>query len=121
MLMMMMLMAVFVFMSMAVKLNSARAFVGVLSVSVTMLVIMIMSVIVFMIMREVNVKLYPGDGGFLLLGNMQVITLDFKFFQLAFEPAGVHSQVQQRSNEHVPRNAADEVEIESLHLILFGD
>jgi len=80
-----------------------------------MRMIMLMPVFVVMFMRQVNIEFYPGDGRFLLARNVEMIAVELEFFQLAFEPARVHAQVQQRGDEHVAGNAADEIEIEDIH------
>jgi len=104
-----------------VKLHSTGAFVDVVLVVmrmfmvVAMRVIMIMSVLVVMIMREVNIEFHSGDGRFLLARNVEVVAAEFELFQLTFKPARIHAQVQQRPNEHVAGDAADEVEIEVFH------
>ena len=77
----------------------------------------VLVVVVFMVMREVNVKFYAGDGRFLLARDMQVIAVELEFHQLAFEPLRVHAEVQQRGDKHVTGDAADEVEIEGFHLV----
>ena len=42
---------------------------------------------------------------------MEVVAVELEFFQLAFEFGGVHAEIQQRGDEHVARDAAENVEI----------
>jgi hypothetical protein len=76
-----------------------------------MVVRMVVRMVMVMILREVNVEFHSGDGGFLLMRNMQMVAAKLEFFQFAFESVGVHAQIQQRADEHVACDAADEVEI----------
>src|SRR5262249_3956661 len=56
-----------------------------------------------------------GDRGTLLPRDVEVIAVEFELFQFAFQFARVHAEVEQRGDEHVAGNAADEVEVERLH------
>ena len=68
-------------------------------------------------MRQVDVKFHAGDGGFLPARNVQMIAVELELFQLALQPARIHAQIQQRGDEHVAGDAADQVEIQSLHVL----
>ena len=46
---------------------------------------------------------------------MQVIAFQFQFLQFAFELAGIGTEVDQRTNEHVTADAAENVEIKCFH------
>jgi hypothetical protein len=46
---------------------------------------------------------------------MQMIPVEFELLELTFEMCRVHAQVNQRAEEHVAGNAAEQIEIESLH------
>lgn len=46
---------------------------------------------------------------------MQVIAIDLELFQLALQFAQVDPQVKQGADEHVPGNAAEEVEVKCFH------
>ena len=90
-------------------------------VSVLMLMVMsmfvavLMIVVMLMFMREVDIKLHASDGGFLSARDVEMIAVELELFQLAFEFAGVHAEVEQRGDEHVASNAAEEVEVKSFH------
>ena len=113
---MFMLMAVSVFM--VVNMKAAGSFVTmVMMVVVAMLMVVVMWVVMVMIVRQVNIEFHPVDGRLLLARNMQVIAVELELFQLAFQAARIHAQVQQRGDEHVARNAADKVEVKNFHFI----
>lgn len=50
---------------------------------------------------------------------MEVIAVQLEFLQLAFEPAGYHTQIEQGCDKHVAGDAADKVKIQSFHELLF--
>ena len=91
----------------SVKMKTTRAFVS------GMLMLVRMPVIV--VMREVNVKFHAGDGGFLLARNVEMIAVELEFLQFAFQPVGVHAEVEQRGDEHIAGDAAEEVEVKNFH------
>jgi hypothetical protein len=72
-------------------------------------------VIMLMVMTEVDVKFDAADLGFLTAGNVRVPAFEAKFFQFSLESAGVNAKVEQRPNEHIAADAAEDVEIEGFH------
>ena len=84
-----------------VKMNPARAFVGAMNVAV--------------VAREVDIKFYASDGRFLLPANVEMITVQLQFLQLAFEFARIHAEIQQRGDEHIAGDAAEKVEVKNFH------
>src|SRR5664280_2205825 len=88
-------------------------------VMVMLVFVMLMAVIVRMLVvrlrREVDVKFHTGDGGFLLARDVEVIAVELELFQFAFELARIHAEVDQRGDEHVASDAAEDVEIKDFH------
>ena len=75
----------------------------------------VMVVVVIVVVREVDIELHAGDAGFLLARNVEVIAVELEFLQLAFQLARVHAEVEQRADEHVAADAAEDVEVKSFH------
>jgi hypothetical protein len=84
------------------------------------MIFLIMGVGVIVFMSEVNIELDAGDARFLSALCVQVVALQMKLFQFMFEPVEIHTQIEQRANEHVAADAADEVEIKCLHGVQKG-
>jgi hypothetical protein len=109
-----------VFVAMTVVVTVLMMVMVVVPVLVAMHVVMVVVVRVFMsvvmIMREVDIKLDAGNGGFFAALHMQVVAIELELGQFAFELVLVHAQVNERADEHVASDAAEEVEIEGFHL-----
>ena len=83
-------------------------------VVMTMLVGMILArvrVRTVMCVGEVDIKFHAGDGGLLPMRNVEVIPVEFELLQLPFKFDGIHTEVEQRGDEHVAGDAAENVEI----------
>ena len=52
----------------------------------------------------------------LTLIGKQMITPDAQLFQFTFKLSGFHAQVEQRANQHVAADAAEDVEVKGFHL-----
>ena len=74
-------------------------------------------VLMFVGIGQMDIKFHAGDAGFLLARNMQMITAEFQFLQLAFQLAGIRAEVNQRADEHVAADAAENVEIKRFHML----
>lgn len=70
------------------------------------------------VMGQMHIELYAGDGRSLLAGNVEVISAQLELFELAPEFARVNAQINQRRDEHVAADAAENVEIKRLHFIV---
>jgi hypothetical protein len=105
MVMVVVMMAMIVAVTVFVNMDTACAFCNVMFMPMRMLVVM----------SKVNVKFHPGNGRFLLARNVEVIAVEPEFFQFTFKFLGIHSKVEQRGNEHVAGDAADEVEVKDFH------
>ena len=91
-----------------------RVMMAVLIVFVIATFTVLMVVVVFM--REMHIELDAGDALAFVLADVQMEAVEFEFLQLAREFVGVHAEVEQRADEHVAADAAEDVEIESFHL-----
>ena len=65
-----------------------------------------------------HVELHAGDAGFLLAREVQVIAVELELLQLALQPMRVHAQINQRADEHVAADPAENVEIKRFHFLL---
>jgi len=103
---------------MLVPMNMAVLVLVIMVMPVCQVVVMLMLMSVIVIMRQMDVEFHPGDGGFLLAGDMEVIAIEPELFQLAFEPARIDSEIKQCGDEHIARDAADEVKVKNFHRFL---
>ena len=78
---------------------------------------MLMVMVMVMVVGQVHVEFHAGDRRFLAAGDMEMVAIEFELFQLAFQAARVHAEIEQGGNEHIAGNAADEVEIECFHFV----
>jgi hypothetical protein len=80
---------------------------------------MLMPVSVMMLMvvgvGQMDIQFHAFDAGFLLARDVQVIAVELQFLQLALQFAGVHAKVQQRADEHIAADAAENVEVKRSH------
>jgi hypothetical protein len=84
-------------------------------VMVFVFVMMLLAVVGVMLMREVDIKLHAGDGGFLSPRDVQVIAAELELFQFALQFGGVHAEVEQGGDEHVAGDAAENIEVKGFH------
>ncbi len=80
----------------------------VLMVVIVMMVVMISMVVV---MFEMDVELGAADLGFLAAGEMEVVAVQPQFSQLQLELLEIHAEVEQRADEHVATDAAENVQV----------
>jgi hypothetical protein len=64
---------------------------------------------------EVNVELGAGDAGLRAAADMQVVAIELQPAEAAFQFAEINAEVQQRTEEHVAADAAENVEVKGLH------
>jgi hypothetical protein len=64
---------------------------------------------------QMDIKLHAGDAGFLFARDVEVIAAEFQFLQLTFQLAGIRAEVNQRADEHVAADAAENVEVKRFH------
>ena len=82
---------------------------------VVMFMLMRVRVFMIMFMRQMHIKFHPFNSHFLFPRDMQVVASEIQFLEFMFKLVRVHAQVNQRPNEHVAADAAENVEIESFH------
>ena len=76
-----------------------------------MVMVMNMSVLMPMIMSEVDIELHPFDGGLVRPADMKMIVLEAELSQFPLQPVGIHANINQRADEHIAADAAEDVEI----------
>ena len=78
-----------------------------------MMCVMRMSVFVAVVMfvGQMNVEFRSGNSRFFLARDVQVITIEAQFLQFMLELMRVHAQVQQRAEEHIAADAAEDIEV----------
>ena len=64
---------------------------------------------------HLHIEFNPGDAGFLFAENVKMPAVELQFFQLAFQFARVHAQINQRADEHVAADAAEKIEVKRFH------
>jgi hypothetical protein len=84
---------------------------------VVVAVTLFMLMLVVMLVRKMHVKLHAFDGGLVLARDVEVIAVELEFTEFVLEFVRVHAQINQRANEHVAADAAEDVEIEGFHFI----
>src|SRR5262245_31676664 len=95
----------------------------IMGMPVVVLVLMVMSVGMGVLMFggrlvlvfEVDVELGAGDVRALLARHVEVITVEPELLQFVFKLMRVDAQVNQRTNEHVTADAAEDVEVKRFH------
>jgi hypothetical protein len=72
-------------------------------------------VMMFVGVGQMDIKLHAGDAGFLLARDVEMIAVEFQLLQLALQLARIRAEVNQRADEHVAADAAENVEIKRFH------
>jgi hypothetical protein len=72
-------------------------------------------VMMFVGVGQMDIKLHAADAGFLLARDVKMITVEFQLLQLVLKPARIHAEVNQRADEHVAADAAENIEIKRFH------
>jgi hypothetical protein len=85
-------------------------------VIVVMVMGMFVRVVMIVIVFDVHIELHAVDPGLLPAGNVEVITVEPEFLQFLLELADLDAQVDQRAEEHVAADAAEQVEIKRFHI-----
>jgi hypothetical protein len=74
-------------------------------------VIVTMQVLVPMIMGEVDIELHAFDGGLVRPADVKMIVREAEFFQFLLQLVCIHANINQRADEHIAADAAEDVEI----------
>ena len=80
-----------------------------------MVVVVVIVVMIVMLVRQMHVELHAFDAGLVLARNVQVIAVELELPEFALQPARVHAQINQRADEHVAADAAEDVEVKRFH------
>ena len=72
-------------------------------------------VMMFVGAGQMDIELHALDAGFLLARDVKMIAAEFQFLQLAFQFVRIRAEVNQRANQHVAADAAEDVEIKRFH------
>ena len=73
------------------------------------------SVMMFLVVGQMGIKLHAGDAGFLFARDVKMIAAEFQLLQLALKLARIRAEVNQRADEHVAADAAENVEVKRFH------
>lgn len=92
-----------------------RIIIVVMMVMMTVVVFMLVPVRMAVLVLEMDVELRPLYLKTLRPLRVQVITVQLQLLQFALELAEINAQIQHRADKHIAANAAEDVEIESLH------
>lgn len=121
---MFMLMAVAVLVRMFVTV-SMRMFMGMRVLVVMTMLLVMMAVVVSMlvavtmfmvvIVREVDIELHTGDALTVLTADVQVVAIELELGEFAFELLRINAEIDERGDEHIAADAAENIEIQCLH------
>ena len=90
-----------------VSVRMMMLFVFVMLVLVMVMMMPVLVVRMVMSFRQVNVEFDAFDAPFLPARRMQMIASQCQLPQFPFQLFEIHSQIEQRAEEHVPTQAAD--------------
>ena len=117
----------FLSMRVAVLMRMGMAMVVIVRVAVVMIMRVVMIVFVRVRRRrgwggvgvsfllQMHVQLDAFDAVFLPAGGVQVVAGEVEFAQLPFEQFKLDAQIQERAQEHVAADAAEQVQIQRFH------
>ena len=111
--MMVMLMLVFVFMCMSRM--GVLVFMRAMIMVFMCMSCMFMLMLVFMLPLQMHIKLHSLDVRPLFPSGMQVKAIQLQFEQFAIQLLELNTKIEHRANEHVATNAAENIEVNSLH------
>jgi hypothetical protein len=79
------------------------------------------SVLMRMLVREVNVKFHALNRRFLGATAVKMKVIKAQLLQLMLELVKVHAQINQRPDEHVTADAAENIQIKRLHVSIIRE
>lgn len=71
----------------------------------------------FMLMHDVNIEFRSRDAALFTTADMDVVSVERQCSQLLLDCLWVNSEVNHGTDEHVAADAAEDIEVESLHLV----
>jgi hypothetical protein len=77
----------------------------------------VVSMMMFVGVGQMNLNFHAGDAGFLLARDVQMIAAELQLLQLALQPVRIRAEVNQRADEHVAADAAENVEVKGFHFL----
>ena len=87
-------------------------------VAVILAVLVILPVVMIVIAGfafQVDVEFHALDAHLLFPRGVQVVAVEGQFLQLPLQGAELNAEIQQRAEEHVAADAAEQIEIERFH------
>lgn len=85
-------------------------------VFVRVLVFVVMFLVrMVVIVREMNVELHAFNLRFVFSRAVQVIAVEMQLCQFVLELMEINAEVEQRTDEHVAADAAENIEVKSFH------
>lgn len=79
------------------------------------MIAVVMVVITASIVLHMDIELGSCDVRTLLTRRVQVVSADPELLELVFQLVEVHAHIQQRTDEHVTADAAENIEIQRFH------
>ena len=95
--------------------RTARTLVATGCVRMRMRVPGAVGVSVFVGVRELHVKFHPSDIRLLSTGDVDAPAVELEFFELVFDCPRIDAEVNHRADEHVPADAAEDIQIQCFH------
>src|SRR2546423_11865090 len=77
--------------------------------------VLVLVLVVMVILVQVNVEFSPGNRGFLIASDVEVISVEAKLLQFTLELAGIDPEIDHRANKHVAADAAENIQIKGFH------
>jgi hypothetical protein len=71
--------------------------------------------LVRVLVREVHIELNAFYCGFLGAARVEVEAVEAKFFQLVLEFVKIDTEIEQRADQHITADAAEDIEIKGFH------
>jgi hypothetical protein len=62
-----------------------------------------------------DIELHTSDAGFLPARDVKMITVEFQLLQFTFQLAIIRAEVNQRADEHVAADAAEQIKVKRFH------
>ena len=81
----------------------------------TVFVTVRMGMIALAAAREVHIKLHSINGAFLPAIGAERVALELELLQLRLQRLEVRAQINHRAQKHIAANAAENIEVKSLH------
>ena len=73
--------------------------------------------VMLVLMREMHIELHPFDVGLVPARDVQMIAFELELFQLPLQFLGINTQIQERADEHIAADAAENIQIQGLHKV----